>query len=96
MIDLIPPDQLLLFNVKEGWKPLCQFLKKDIPSVPYPSDKNVNAAQISQAFKRHVIQDMVVMAAIIGVIIYGWEKVKSEPFKNLNDKEWDMALNYME
>lgn len=31
-----PNDKLLLFDVKEGWKPLCTFLKKPIPKEPFP------------------------------------------------------------
>jgi len=27
----IPSEDLLIYNVKEGWKPLCDFLHKDIP-----------------------------------------------------------------
>ena len=37
----IPPDRLLVFDVKEGWSPLCAFLDKPIPDEPFP---NVNAA----------------------------------------------------
>ena len=24
----VPPEKLLIFNVKQGWKPLCEFLGK--------------------------------------------------------------------
>jgi hypothetical protein len=33
---IIPADLLLEFDVREGWEPLCQFLDKDVPSVPFP------------------------------------------------------------
>lgn len=32
----IPADRLLEFNVKQGWEPLCRFLDKEIPNVPFP------------------------------------------------------------
>ena len=33
----VPKDQLLIFNVKEGWEPLCKFLNKEIPeNTPFP------------------------------------------------------------
>jgi hypothetical protein len=32
----IPADRLLEFNVKQGWEPLCRFLGKEIPNVPFP------------------------------------------------------------
>ena len=31
-----PPDRLLLFQVDDGWEPLCKFLGKSVPSVPFP------------------------------------------------------------
>jgi len=31
-----PQDQLLVYNVKQGWKPLCEFLGVDVPDVPFP------------------------------------------------------------
>ena len=32
----LPADRLLLFNVAEGWSPLCRFLDRPIPSEPFP------------------------------------------------------------
>ena len=32
----IPKGRLLVFNVKEGWKPLCDFLGQPIPNIPFP------------------------------------------------------------
>ena len=32
----IPPERLLVMEVKEGWGPLCQFLGEEIPDVPFP------------------------------------------------------------
>ena len=29
-------DRLLKMDIREGWKPLCEFLNKPIPSVPFP------------------------------------------------------------
>ena len=31
-----PPDRLLVFDVSEGWEPLCKFLGKPVPNVPFP------------------------------------------------------------
>ncbi|KAK2809470.1 hypothetical protein FQN50_003738 [Emmonsiellopsis sp. PD_5] len=33
---LVPRDKLLIFNVKEGWEPLCNFLGKPVPDGPFP------------------------------------------------------------
>jgi len=32
----VPAEQLLIFEAKDGWKPLCTFLNKPIPTTPYP------------------------------------------------------------
>lgn len=33
----IPPERLLVFEVKEGWDPLCKFLGLPVPSVAFPA-----------------------------------------------------------
>jgi hypothetical protein len=33
---LVPPEKLLVFNVKEGWAPLCEFLDLPVPETPFP------------------------------------------------------------
>ena len=33
---IIPADKLLIYNVKEGWEPLCEFLDVDVPDIPFP------------------------------------------------------------
>jgi hypothetical protein len=32
----IPADRLLVFDVREGWRPLCRFLNVPIPDTPFP------------------------------------------------------------
>ncbi|XP_077972182.1 uncharacterized protein LOC144427207 isoform X3 [Styela clava] len=32
----IPRDKLLMFNLSDGWEPICEFLGKDVPGVPFP------------------------------------------------------------
>ena len=32
-----PKDKLLVFDVKQGWAPLCKFLGKPVPDVPFPN-----------------------------------------------------------
>ncbi|HSZ23201.1 MAG TPA: sulfotransferase [Candidatus Sulfotelmatobacter sp.] len=34
--DAIDPARLLVFNVREGWGPLCRFLEVPIPDEPFP------------------------------------------------------------
>jgi sulfotransferase family protein len=32
----IPPERLLVFDVAEGWEPLCAFLDVPVPDIPFP------------------------------------------------------------
>jgi hypothetical protein len=32
----VPADKLLVFDVKEGWEPLCAFLDVPVPDAPFP------------------------------------------------------------
>lgn len=34
--DAIPSDRLLVFEVADGWEPLCAFLGADVPDEPFP------------------------------------------------------------
>ncbi|KAL9981468.1 hypothetical protein ACROYT_G010175 [Oculina patagonica] len=38
----VPADKLLVYSVKQGWKPLCDFLECEVPAVPFPHE-NINA-----------------------------------------------------
>ena len=39
----VPPERLLNFSLADGWVPLCQFLGKEVPDVPFP---RVNERQV--------------------------------------------------
>lgn len=36
----IPADRLLVFDVRDGWEPLCTFLDKAPPATPFPRTNN--------------------------------------------------------
>ena len=46
----VPSHRLLLYEVREGWKPLCDFLKVRVPDEPFPRLND------SEAFKDLMIQ----------------------------------------
>ena len=35
---IIPKSKLLVYNVKQGWKPLCDFMGCEVPTVPFPHE----------------------------------------------------------
>ena len=36
VVDTIDSDRLLIYNAREGWEPLCQFLDKPVPDAAFP------------------------------------------------------------
>lgn len=62
----VPASQLLLFDVKEGWGPLCKFLDKPVPSTPFPNE--------TAAFERRfrVVRAVdTALTAVAGVVLAG-------------------------
>ena len=43
----VPSGQLLVFDVKESWTPLCQFLQVPVPDVPFPNINDANEIRFS-------------------------------------------------
>ncbi len=52
----IPADRLLVFEVKEGWGPLCSFLGCPVPDEPFP---HVNEGEQLPRLARSVLSKMV-------------------------------------
>merc|ERR1719350_1367056 len=42
----VPASQLLVFDVQEGWEPLCQFLDVPVPDTPFPNINNSNEVRL--------------------------------------------------
>lgn len=74
------PENLLQFNLKDGWGPLCAFLGTEIPSVPFPNVNEGDAVKdILAAFTRKSLiraaQNLGIFCAILGVPWYLWTSV---------------------
>lgn len=46
----VPPERLLVFDVSQGWGPLCAFLGKPVPDIPFPH-LNDRCADASHLFR---------------------------------------------
>ena len=53
--DAIAPARLLVFDVREGWAPLCRFLEVPIPDEPFP---RLNDTATTQAMIRMMRESM--------------------------------------
>ena len=65
----IEPERLLIYEVTQGWEPLCQFLK-----VPVPADTPFPRVNETRDFKKAIAAMKVVRLVpyIIGVPLMGW------------------------
>jgi len=61
---VVPKDQLLIFNVKEGWEPLCNFLELPVPDEPFPRVNDKNSFKMRWRF-------MSAFVVIAIVVFYG-------------------------
>ncbi|XP_078361757.1 uncharacterized protein LOC144646106 [Oculina patagonica] len=70
---VIPKEKLLIYNVKQGWKPLCEFLECVVPDEEFPKENvTVSMAQGSvsialQEIKRAVFILLAILAALASV-----------------------------
>lgn len=52
VIDTIPKDRLLVYELGSGWDPICNFLDVDVPDAPYP--KGNSTEEFSEKLDRVV------------------------------------------
>ncbi len=48
----VPKDRLLVFEVSQGWGPLCEFLGVPVPDTPYPRENSTEQFQARQSVMR--------------------------------------------
>ena len=46
----MPPERLLVWNLKDGWEPLCTFLNKPVPSEPVPRENTTGDMKYMEKF----------------------------------------------
>ena len=74
---IVPPEKLLVFNAKQGWKPLCDFLGCEIPTSAFPHE-NVKGRLLKEIFQktrygqqvqREIQKTVFVIVSVIVVIV---------------------------
>ena len=73
---IVPADKLLVYNVKQGWKPLCDFLECQVPTVPFPHE-NINAeitatfpmTRLGRQVNREVQRGFLAIGSILVIIV---------------------------
>lgn len=75
----VPADQLLVFEVKQGWEPLCDFLAVPIPDVPFPHvndrSKFMRRLQLTKAAMIGGLIMPIVLAALLFYFVFRERKL---------------------
>jgi len=72
---VIPKEKLLIYNVKQGWKPLCEFLGCEIPEQEFPRENvgasyaDVRIAAKLQRIKRNLFVALAIFA-LLAIVFY--------------------------
>jgi hypothetical protein len=83
----IPAHQLLEYNVKQGWEPLCEFMEiSQCPTTPFPKSNSARSVQVqavsSIAFALLVVLFVLfflftyIFQRVTGMTIFQWIQVK--------------------
>lgn len=52
---VIPADRLLLYDLRQGWAPLCEFLGVPIPDIPFPkTNTTADVVHMRPKFREHM------------------------------------------
>lgn len=69
----VPPSQLLEYRMGEGWEPICDFLEKPLPNVPFPklNDAEALRKRVNTKVRRHLALAASVLAPwILGICTF--------------------------
>jgi len=63
---IVPKEKLLIFNVAEGWAPLCAFLQLPIPDVPFPRVND--SATFTKALTKQEVDGEAILKQFAGAL----------------------------
>ena len=66
---VIPQEKLLVFNVLEGWKPLCDFLGVEVPKLSFPRE-NVDCSHGRQIIEGQLREFNFIVLIVISVLVF--------------------------
>lgn len=52
VVEVVPPDRLLVYDVANGWPPLCEFVRMSVPNLPFPK---LNDRSAFRAYNRRYL-----------------------------------------
>jgi len=74
---IVSHDKLLVYNVQEGWKPLCDFLGFEVPSVAFPHENikgeiiqlHMSGTRYSRHVKCEIQKNLSIAISVVVVIV---------------------------
>ncbi|KAK5467586.1 hypothetical protein LTS15_000559 [Exophiala xenobiotica] len=71
---LVPKDRLLEYQVQDGWEPLCKFLGKEVPDVPFPrGNEKADLHKRIEAYSRAEAKIFgMKLTQLVGVVLVAW------------------------
>ena len=73
---IVPADKLLVYNVKQGWKPLCDFLRCEVPTVAFPHENikseiidTLPETRYGQQVKRELQRGFFAIGSLLVIIV---------------------------
>lgn len=72
--EAVPPSRLLNYQLGSGWEPLCKFLGKEVPDVPFPHRNeadilsNAFGAAIARALKHSALNVGLAAVTVAGIV----------------------------
>lgn len=70
VIERVPAERLLVYEVKEGWGPLCKFLGVDVPDKPFP---HINDTETFRKIVRWIAAAEMTLGGVgAGLILLRW------------------------
>lgn len=78
--EAVPKERLLDYKLGSGWEPLCKFLGKEVPDVPFPhqNEAAILAKSIGAAFTKSAknsARNLLIVAGVVGSILWAIRKV---------------------
>lgn len=70
---VVPPEKLFFYNVKEGWDPLCKILNVPVPNVPFPHNNDKAAAR--RIYWQHMLWGTVSWMVAIAIFYYVFHSI---------------------
>ncbi len=72
-----PKERLLVFNLQDGWEPLCKLLNVPIPDVPFPriNDSDELQRRINVSLKismTRVLKKAGLFLSVAGIAVFAW------------------------